>query len=69
MPVNQFRKLIQNKCKGKALEYLLKKRGSKGKEIQYTDIQTAEYLLPNNELNIDDQRTIFAIRNRRIDIP
>ena len=59
-----LRKLIQNKCKGKALEYLLRKRGSKGK-----DIQTAEYLLPNNELNIDDQRKLFAIRNRMIDIP
>ena len=69
MSVNKFRKLIQNKCKEKALEYLMRKRGSKGKEIQYTDIETAEYLLPNNDLNIEDQRMIFAIRNRMIDIP
>ena len=32
-------------------------------------IQTAEYLLPNNEITIEEQRKIFAIRNRMIDIP
>ena len=69
MPTIQYKKSIREKCKNLALEYLLKKRGSKGKEIIYKEIQTAEYLLPNEELNIDEQRTIFAIRNRMIDIP
>ena len=69
MPVNQFRNSIRNKCKELALEYLMRKRGSKGREILYKEIETAEYLLPNNELNIEDQRTIFAIRNRMINIP
>ena len=69
MPLNQFRNLIRNKCKELALEYLMRKRGSKGCEIQYKEIETAEYLLPNNALNIEDQRTIFAIRNRMVNIP
>ena len=42
----------------------MKKRGSKGKELIYNEIQTAEYLLPNDEL-----RTIFSIRIRMINIP
>ena len=69
LPTNQFKKLIRKKCKELALEYLLKKRGSKGKELIYNEIQTAEYLLPNDELNIEEQRTIFSIRNRMINIP
>ena len=69
MPTSQYKKSIREKCNNLALEYLLKKRGSKGKEIIYKEIQTAEYLLPNEELNIEKQRTIFAIRNRMIDIP
>ena len=47
----------------------MKKRGSKGKELIYNEIQTAEYLLPNDELNKEEQRTIFSIRNRMINIP
>ena len=29
----------------------------------------SEHLLPNNNLTIEEQRTIFAIRNRMINIP
>ena len=68
-PKKQYKNMIRIKCKEIALEYLLKNRGSKGKEIIYKDIQTAEYLLPNNEITIEEQRKIFAIRNRMIDIP
>ena len=34
-----------------ALEYLLGKQGSKGKDIIYSEIKMAEYLIPN-ELNL-----------------
>ena len=61
--------MIRIKCKDIFLEYLLKNRGSKGKEIIYTEIQTDEYLLPNNEITIEKQGKIFAIRHRMIDIP
>ena len=53
---NQYKNMIRIKCKELALEYLLKNRGSKGKEIDYKEIQTAEYLLPNNEITIEEQR-------------
>ena len=46
---------------------MLNKRGSKGKEMQYSSLKMAEYLLPQNEnLSITDQQYIFSIRNRMV---
>ena len=65
MKTTQFRKLLKESIKNKALEYLLKKQGSKGKEIKYSCLKMAEYLLPNNEiLSISDRRYIFAIKKQ-----
>ena len=48
---------------------MLEKRGSKGSEIRYSSLKIAEYLSPNYEnSSIEDQRYIFAIRNRMIRI-
>ena len=44
-------------------------RGQKGSEISYTDIEMAEYLLPDNNLTIINKRRMFLIRNRMLDIP
>ena len=67
---SKFTKLINEAIKIKALEYLLKLRGSKGSEIQYKEIKMADYLMPSEEnLTISDKRYIFAIRNRMIQIP
>ena len=69
MKKTQFRKLLKESIKIKAFEYLLEKQGSKGKEIKYSCLKMAEYLLPNDEkLSLSDQRYIFAIRNRMIEI-
>ena len=46
------------------------KRGSKGKEIHYTELKMAEFLQPGYEdISINEQRSIFSIRNRMIEIP
>ena len=38
--------------------------------MKYNDFQMAEYLLPNEILkSIEDQRYLFAIRNKMIEIP
>ena len=67
--INVFRKILQESIRAKALQYLLEKRGSKGSEIRYSSLKIAEYLSPNYEnLSIEDQRYIFAIRNRMIRI-
>ena len=52
-----------------ALDYLGSKRGSKGAEIQLKRIQMSEYLLPNEYLKIEEQRRLFEMRNRMVDIP
>ena len=69
MSVNIFSCLVKKKCKESAYKYLMKKRGSKGKEILYSEkFEMAEYLMPNSELKIEDQLKIFEIRNRMTDI-
>ena len=69
MSVNKFLNLVRNKCKVEALDYLGSKRGSKGAEIQLKRIQMSEYLLPNEYLKIEEQRRLFEMRNRMVDIP
>ena len=69
MSKTEFRKFLKTSIEKKALQYLLEKRGSKGSEIQYSNLKMAEYLSPNYEqLSLNDQRYIFAIRNRMIEI-
>ena len=47
----------------------MSKRGSKGREIEYDRIQMAQYLLPNDQLEIKEQRKIFEMRNKMTNIP
>lgn len=64
MTENKFKNLLKESIKQRAVEYLTGKQGSKGKEITYSNIKMAEYLMPNSEsLSIEDQRNIFEIRN------
>ena len=59
--------MIKTAIEKRALEYLLEKQGSKGKEIKYKELKMAKYLSPTEEkITIVDQRNIFAIRNRMI---
>ena len=64
MSLNKYTHLIRTKYEESAYRYLLKKRGEKGKQIIYQEIKMSEYLLPNEQLSIDDQRDIFALRNK-----
>ena len=52
-----------------ALEYLLGKQGSKGRDISYSSIKMAEYIMPcETELTIEQKRYIFGMRNRMLPI-
>ena len=67
---NKFCLVIKKAIQTRALEYLMSKQGSKGQEIKYTELKMAEYLLPNfQNITIDEQRSIFALRNRIVFIP
>ena len=68
MTSKMYRELIKVKCLELAYQYLMKKRGQKGKEIIYQKIEMAQYLSPNNSLEIKEQRKIFEMRNRMTNI-
>ena len=53
-----------------ALEYLQSKQGSKGQEINYKELEMADYLQPyNSKLSIEEKIRLFALRNRMTEIP
>ena len=66
MSAFNFKKLLNQKCEESALNYLIRRRGSKGKEIRYSKLKMADYMYPNDCLTITEQRSIFAIRNRMV---
>ena len=68
MKNKKYKEMIKLKCEELAFNYLISKRRVKGKEIIYKNIQMSQYLLPNSELDIRDQKKIFEIRNKMIDI-
>ena len=70
MTRSKYKNIIKSRIEKNALEYLLSKRGSKGHEIEYTSLEMSEYLLPfNTNLNIEEKRKMFEIRNRMTQIP
>ena len=63
--IRKFKTLMKQNIKSEALKYLLKKQKYKGHEIEYTNLQTSDYLLPNKIItSIDDKRLIFSFRNK-----
>ena len=68
MSVTKFKKIVRIQIREEAFRYLTNKRGEKGSEIIYQDIEMAEYLLPDDCLTIENKRQLFSIRNRMIDI-
>ena len=70
MSKSKFKSILKSKIKENAFNYLMRKRGTKGKEIEYSSFEMAEYLLPyNQKLNIDEKQKVFSIRNRMVEIP
>ena len=68
MSATKFKKIVCIQIRKEAFKYLTDKRGEKGSQIIYQDIEMAEYLLPDNCLTIDKKRKLFSVRNRMIDI-
>ena len=69
MSKRRFNRILIEKTRQNASNYLEKKKGIKGKEIIYTKIEMADYLLPNSKLSINEKQRLFAIRNQMVDIP
>lgn len=69
MSKTKFTRLLKSRIEVNALKYLKNKRKSKGKEIEYTELEMAEYLQPTNDkLSIEEKQSLFAIRNRMFEI-
>ena len=68
MSHNQFSNILRTNVKENALRYLVSKQKSKGKEISYSEIQMAEYLMPFSKLSVMQKQNMFAIRNRMLEI-
>ena len=69
MSKNKFSTVLKQNRES-ALKYLLQKRGKKGKEIEYTSLDMAEYLQPfGNKLTVEEKQNLFSIRNRMVNIP
>ena len=65
----QFNSILKESILEKSFEYLMAKRGSKGQEINCSELKMAEYLHPGYEnISINEQRSIFSIRNQMIEI-
>ena len=67
MKRTDFRKISKTACEKIALSDLKQKqeKGSKGRNIHYEDkFMMADYLCPNNQLSVEDQRIVFQIRSR-----
>ena len=70
MSEHKFSQLLKRRIKENALEYLQLRRGSKGQGIKYSRLEMSEYLLPHiTELNIEEKRKLFEMKNRMTNIP
>ena len=70
LPKKTFKNMIKERINQVSLEYLIEKRGKKGREIEYSCLEMSEYLLPfNSNLTTEEKCEIFAVRNRMVNIP
>ena len=66
----QFKKLLKDRVKIVAFEYLNNKKGTKGGDIQNSKLQMSEFLLPTSvKLSIETKCEIFGMRNKMSKIP
>jgi hypothetical protein len=59
MKKSKFKIMLDEKLSVVAFNYLKRKQGSKGKEIEFYELQMADYLSPWPGLLLDDQRKYF----------
>ena len=72
MTRKHFRKFTKEKSEETAFQQLITKKenGSKGSTLRYgKGLQMAEYLCPNDQLSVEDQRQIFQIRSQINPLP
>ena len=70
MDTNRFTNLAKEKCIQTAFLYLTEKqkKGSKVRDIKYTSLEMADYLLPHANMLLTDQRELFSVRCQTNDL-
>ena len=66
MKKSTYKNIVKKKCTETAFNYLIDKQksGSKGAGINYNCLEMADYLLPQANISLEDQRESFSIRCR-----
>ena len=64
----KFKKIVKEACHKFAFCYLLEQKTklSKGKQIQYNELKTQDYLKPGSGLSQDDVKQIYSLRTRNV---
>ena len=66
MSIYKFRKIVKSQTVKCALTYLISLKNlekyTKGKHIEYNELELQEYLTPSANLNLEQQREIFSFR-------
>ena len=65
----RFTSLIKERIKENALNYLKDKQKKKGSKMKYKNLEMAEYLQPNCEIDNREKEKLFEIRNEMTNIP
>ena len=66
---NQYEKIVNEKVKAEAFQYLKKKIKSKGSSIKYGDrLEMQDYMKPNKVLTFADQIELFSYRSDMNDV-
>ena len=60
--------MLKQKTNELAFQYLIKKRGKKGCEIECFSLRMSDYLAPVTGLTISEKQEVFAIKNRMMQI-
>ena len=55
----KYKNLLKKMMNENALNYLIKKKGIKGKEINYTNLEMAEYLKPCSKISVNEKKKTF----------
>ena len=65
MQTKKFKNILRQQVIEVAFDYLMRSRKIKGSKINYSKLQTSEYILPNKPItDIEDKKIIFSIRNK-----
>ena len=67
---NEFKRIINKKCKNAAFNFLLKEKSNKkkGKQFKYDEFKIQNYLRSDSGICSQDAKRIFSLRSHSLDV-